>query len=82
VKENDKVVVESSFVADYNGLTGTVTRVKMHPSDPTMPEMYLIDADSTPENQRLLERIGSPYIDLAKPWTFWFVGQELKLQNA
>ena len=82
MKVDDKVKVESTFVPDYNGLTGTILRILAHPSDPTMPEQYYVQADSTPSNARLLERIGSPYVDLAKPWNFWFVGQELKPQNA
>lgn len=73
-----KVVVESRFVPDYNGLTGIVVATKGHPFDPTLPEQFKVRADPTPENQVLLEGIGSPYIDLARPWDFWFVTNELR----
>jgi len=76
--EGSKVVVESTFVPDYNGLTGVVTRIRGDLFDPSMPYQLKVAADPTPENQALLENIGSPYIDLARPWEFWFVKQELK----
>ena len=78
MKIGSHVVVESRFVPDYDGLTGVVVATSAHPSDPTMPEQYKVRADSTPGNQALLEKIGSPYVDLARPWDFWFVVQELK----
>lgn len=73
-----KVTVESRLVPDYNGLTGVISRLSTHPADVTLPVQYKVAADPTPENQALLEKIGSPYIDLAFPWEFWFVEQELK----
>lgn len=78
MNEGTRVVVESRFVPDYNGLTGTVITVKGHPVDPTVPEQFKIQADPTPANNQLLKKIGSPYIDLARPWEFWFIKEELR----
>lgn len=78
MKIGDKVVVDSRLVPDYNGLTGVVVQVKAHHFDPTLPGQFKIKADPTPENNQLLEKIGSPYIDLDRPWEFWFLNQELK----
>jgi hypothetical protein len=78
MKVGSRVLVDSTFVPDYNGLTGEVIIVSMHPSDPTMPEQFKVRADNTPANNLLLESIGSPYVDLARPWEFWFVTQELR----
>jgi len=78
MKVGSRVIVDSKFVPDYNGLTGEVIIVSMHPSDPTMPEQFKVRADNTPANNLLLANIGSPYVDLARPWEFWFVTPELR----
>jgi hypothetical protein len=78
ITEGSKVVVESSLVPDYNGLTGEVTLVKGDVWDPSSPVQYRVKADQSARNARLLAGIGSPYIDLARPWNFWFVREELK----
>lgn len=78
ITEGSKVVVESTLVPDYNGLTGVVVIVRNHPTDPTLPTQYKVRADLGARNGRLLAGIGSPYIDLNRPWDFWFVDQELK----
>lgn len=73
-----RVIVESKFVPDYNGLTGEVILVKGDLWDPSSPVQFKVKADPTPANDILLRTIGSPYIDLARPWNFWFVKEELK----
>jgi hypothetical protein len=78
IAEGSKVVVESSLVPDYNGLTGEVTLVKGDVWDPSSPVQYRVKADPTVSNELLLQSIGSPYIDLARPWNFWFVSEELR----
>jgi len=73
-----RVIVDSKLVPDYNGLTGEVRYVSTHPADATLPTQYKVRADNTPANNLLLANIGSPYVDLDRPWEFWFVTQELR----
>lgn len=79
IEEGTLVRVESTLVPDYNGLTGTVVIVKPHPIDPTMPTQYKVRAAQGARNARLLAQIGSPYVDLARPWDFWFIESELQI---
>lgn len=77
IEEGTAVRVESKFVPDYNGLTGTVVMVRLT-TDPGTSQ-YKVRADLGARNARLLAGIGSPYVDLNRPWDFWFIESELQI---
>lgn len=73
---NQRVIVQSELVPDYNGLEG---RVISSVTDPiTNVTQYKVYCEDTPANRKVLERIGAPYIRLDAIWAFWFIESELQ----
>lgn len=73
------VKVNSRFIPDYNGLVGQVIIVKGHPMDPTMPLQFKVHVHQGARNARILGPLAEQgYVNLARPWEFWFVHDELE----